>query len=110
MGSLTFSTAEKAPADLMERRQQDGKFAELTKFLEEHAEVGKWVKVDIEEENADALKKAIHSMQTSIRFWRNLQEKRGKAIIKLSQYRKVLSNTKAQVWIKIDRFDRKTDS
>lgn len=107
MTSLTFSKEKEAPSDLLQRSSvSEGKYIDLIKFIEKEAVVGEWIKVSIEEENADSLKKAIHSMQTTVRSWKKNVLKKGKYFIELSQYRKMISSTKAEVWIRIDRYDK----
>ena len=108
MGSLSFSKEKVAPADLLSRPQSGGeKYLDLLRFIETEATVGEWIKVGISEDDPEQLKKSIHSMQNTVRTWRKRLLKSGRALVELSQYRKVISSKEAEVWIRIDKYEKK---
>ena len=108
MSPLVFSQEKTAPDDLLVRPPTgtQAKYIELLNFIGKEAKVGEWIKVTVSEENPEQLKKTIHSLQNTIRSWRKKMAKSGKALIELSQFRKILSANEAEVWIRIDKYQK----
>jgi hypothetical protein len=100
---LKFSKQEKPPDDLHKSGTQ--KYQELFKFIQENAEEGSYLKVDVTGVTLDELEKAIHSMTASVRSWKDRLNTEGYNI-EITQTKKILSETTAEVWINVIKFSR----
>ena len=94
---------EKLPEGISFKQTSSGKYAELQEMLMNNVKVGEWVKVSVSEKTREDLDREVHAIQTSMRSWKRHMLKQGSFDISFSQYRKYLSLTEAEIWIRLDK-------
>ena len=99
---LQFSREKNAPLGL--NSKGTAKYDEFFDFFKKNAVAGEWIKAELEEPSKEVLDRAIHSMSSSIRGWKDRLNKSGEFSIKITQSRKYISDTKAQIWIFVEEF------
>ena len=102
MAVTNFSTQQKPPEDL--KSSGTAKYKDLFRFILTEAKEGEYVKVDISGTSKEDLEREIHAVSASIRSWKDRFNSNDLGnSIEITQTKKILSDTQAELWIKIEK-------